>query len=48
MSDFDPAQSNESLPLENDAKINTAEYLARLELFRQNLKPGHHYDNVYA
>ena len=48
MSDFNSVKSNDSELLKDDSKLKTAEYLARLELFRQNLKPGHQYNNVYA
>ena len=46
-SDFNSQISHESFPHKND-KLKNAEYLARLELFRQNLKMNFMYDNVYT
>ena len=44
-SDFESQISHESYP---HTRRNNAEQLARLELFRQNLKMNYMYDNVYT
>ncbi len=47
MSDFDSEISHESFPHKKE-KLKNAEYLARLELFRQNLKFRYRFNNAYT
>jgi len=46
-SHFDDQASFESYPPRRK-KIKNPEYLARLELFRQTIKPLNQFDNVYT
>ena len=47
MSDFDSEISHESFPHKKE-KMRNPEYLARLELFRQNLKTYCRFNNAYS
>lgn len=47
MSDFESQLSRDSLP-HGEPKYKQAEYIARLELYRQHLKNECMFNNVYA